>query len=168
MSATSQNDSQGDAEARERESRAQSLYGTKEIETRLAQATEIQAVRTPTPLESAALSAGSIATGIVLAGVVLIVIADAVNLVHGVNIWPLITIAVALAGAGGVTLALTQLSRRRAEDLLSFVAPWTMSSRLERIESKLDGLVTPETGRALQAADQGQVASDQPHENGGQ
>jgi hypothetical protein len=148
MSPTGHTDDQGKAESREQTPRELAPYGSREEQSRFVRATEIQAVRTPTPLESAALLAASAATGIVLAGVVLIVIADAVKSRPRGQHMAVDHDRGSSRGAGAVTLTLTHLSRRRAEDLLSVVAPWTMNSRLERIEKKRDELLEPEAGQA--------------------
>ncbi|HEY1515038.1 MAG TPA: hypothetical protein VGF91_01385 [Solirubrobacteraceae bacterium] len=103
------------------------------------------AARTPTPVESFGLSIASTASAIVLGGVVLIVVADAVHLVHGVNIWPLVTLAVALGAIALVAIVLG--SRVRAHELLkTATTPWTSSARLEQIDAKLDELLRREAG----------------------
>jgi hypothetical protein len=76
----------------------------------------------------------------VLGGVVLILVADAVGLVDGVDVWPLVTLAVVLAAVASVALVLGY--RSRAEDLLRTVAaPWFADNRFDRMEAKLDELM---------------------------
>jgi len=108
-------------------------------EERTARATEdlAKAVRrTPSSLESFALSIGSTAAAIVLAGVVLIVIADAVNLVEPIDAWPLITLGVAIAAVAAV-LFVAGLKQRAGALLRDAAAPWTSEQRFEAMEMQL-------------------------------
>lgn len=125
-------------------SRRALAYGP--VNERLAEATERQAeaaARAPTALETFALSTASSATALVLGGSVLIVVADLMGLVDGVDVWPLVTFAVVLAAAAG--LAFVGGSRQRAESLAraakAVTTPWAVDSRLERVEEKLDELL---------------------------
>jgi hypothetical protein len=110
---------------------------------RTARATEDlanAARRTPSSLENFALSIASTAFAIVLAGVVLIVIADAVDLIDPINVWPLISLAVFIAAVAAVTLIAGW--RQRAGGLLrDAAAPWAAERRLTTIEAKIDALL---------------------------
>jgi hypothetical protein len=111
---------------------------------RTAQATEdlADAVRrAPSSLETFALSIASTAFAIVLAGVVLIVIADAVDLIEPINVWPLISLALVIAAVAAVTLVAGW--RQRVSGLLREArAPWATERRLDTIEAKIDHLRT--------------------------
>lgn len=134
-----------------RPSRRALAYGP--VDERLVEATERQAeaaARTPTALETFALSTASSATALVLGGSVLIVVAEIMGLVDGVDVWPLITFAVVLAAAAG--LAFAGGSRQRAESLARAAkaagAPWAVDRRLERVEEKLDELLARGTDKS--------------------
>ncbi len=106
-----------------------------------ANATAQAAQRTPNGLETFAISVASSACAIVLAGVVLIVVADAVDLVDPINIWPLATLAVAIVAIAA--LSLTAGRRRRAIDLIPGVADLrrqieTFDKTLNRVMPQLE------------------------------
>jgi VIT1/CCC1 family predicted Fe2+/Mn2+ transporter len=126
------------------EQERQLSYGTaEEQEERRTQAAEVQAARTPTPVESAALSAASIAVALVLSGAILLLLADAVDLVRYVIVWPLVITVLSLIAAIAVGVSYGRLSRRQADELLRAISsPWTVNPRLERVEEKLDRITT--------------------------
>ena len=108
------------AEMRENYERvARSAERTAEAATVAAQAAgtaaDVAQRRTPSQLETFAISVASTASAIVLAGVVLIVIADAVNLVDSIDVWPLVALALAIVAIAAVS---GTAGWRRAIDLI--------------------------------------------------
>jgi hypothetical protein len=120
---------------------------------RLVRATEQQvafASRTPSELERVALSIASSALAIVLAGVVLIIIADSIDLIRPINRWPLVTLGVCIVAVAAIIWAVGQ--RGRDHLWRDLTAPWTSGQRLEDLERKIGALEaqqqTPQPPRA--------------------
>ena len=110
------------------------------------------ALRAPTAPESFALSVASTALAIILAGVVLILIADAVDLSPAINRWPLVTLGVVIVAVAAVSLTAGQ--RSRAENLArDLTAPWASAGRLEALEQKVEALLAEEQVRPEGGAD---------------
>jgi hypothetical protein len=107
----------------------------------LAAAEQARAVqRIPSPLQSFAISIGGTACAIVLGGVVLMVIADVVNLIDPINLWPLVSLGIAIVAIAVVSLAAGR--DRRLEDVVrSVTAPWESERRFTALEEKVDLLL---------------------------
>jgi hypothetical protein len=90
------------------------------------------ALRTPSPLESFAVSIGSSALGVMLGGVLLIIIADAIDLIPRINWWPLVTLSLAIVAVAAISL--TGGRRHRVERLLG------TSDSSSVVERKVDSL----------------------------
>jgi hypothetical protein len=117
------------------------LVRAAEAQTAATRAQTAVAQRTPTPLESFAWSVASTAVAIVLAGVVLILIADAVNLIPEIDRWPLVTLIVVLIAVA--VLAASAGWRHRLEmSARDLSALWTAATKLEALETGLVALDT--------------------------
>jgi UDP-N-acetylmuramyl pentapeptide phosphotransferase/UDP-N-acetylglucosamine-1-phosphate transferase len=98
------------------------------------------AQRTPSPLQSFAISIGATACAIVLAGVVLMVIADVVNLIDPIDLWPLVSLGIAIVAIAVVSLVAGR--DRGLDDVVrTIAAPWESERRLNTLEEKVDLLL---------------------------
>lgn len=106
----------------------------------MAAAEHAQAARAPSPWQNFAISVVSTACAIVLGGVVLMVVADVVNLVEPIDLWPLVSLGIVIVAIAGVSLAVGR--DRGVDDVVrTLTAPWETERRFDALEQKVDVLL---------------------------